>query len=211
METPSGTKRSTLVPGGVPKARFAHIYIGKIPPLLRTITVLCIAAAYQRHPAPEPSPPPTRATPQPSRSPLPQARTICTAAATPHTITTAAISRCHISQHRRQPRATATTSCMTVAAIAAPPTSSTAARARHRQHHSHAALTPPGRQTFFPTSTPTDSEAQLEAEKMQNAELRSIVINQSKQLEEAEQTRIRDKQEMSKKYADLEVKIDQAN
>jgi len=53
---------------------------------------------------------------------------------------------------------------------------------------------------------------------MQNGELQSIVINQSKQLkeseqrrirdkEESEQRRIRDKEEMSKKFADLEAKL----
>ncbi|RLM79700.1 hypothetical protein C2845_PM12G15100 [Panicum miliaceum] len=48
--------------------------------------------------------------------------------------------------------------------------------------------------------------AQLEAEKRENAELRLIVSNQreqmeglSKQVQETEQTRIRDKEEMSKK------------
>jgi hypothetical protein len=48
--------------------------------------------------------------------------------------------------------------------------------------------------------------AQLEAEKRENAELRLIVSNQreqmeglSKQVQETEQTRIRDKEEMSNK------------
>ena len=40
-----------------------------------------------------------------------------------------------------------------------------------------------------------NAAAQLEAEKMQNAELRSIISNQSKQLEEIEQARVRDKEE----------------
>ena len=40
-----------------------------------------------------------------------------------------------------------------------------------------------------------DAAAQLEAEKMQNAELQSIISNQSKQLEEIEQARVRDKEE----------------
>ncbi|KAG2634388.1 hypothetical protein PVAP13_2NG169403 [Panicum virgatum] len=53
-----------------------------------------------------------------------------------------------------------------------------------------------------------DATAQLEAEKMANASLRSIINNQSKQLEELEQTRIRDKEEMNKKYANLEAKLE---
>jgi hypothetical protein len=57
--------------------------------------------------------------------------------------------------------------------------------------------------------------AQLEAEKRENAELRLIVSNQreqmeglSKQVQETEQTRIRDKEEMSKKQAELEAKLE---
>ncbi|KAG2562798.1 hypothetical protein PVAP13_8KG266458 [Panicum virgatum] len=53
-----------------------------------------------------------------------------------------------------------------------------------------------------------DAAAQLEAEKMANAGLRSIISNQSKQLEEVEQARIRDKEEMNKKYANLEAKLE---
>ena len=53
-----------------------------------------------------------------------------------------------------------------------------------------------------------DAAAQLEAEKMPNASLRSIINNQSKQLEEVEQARIRDKEEMNKKYANLEAKLE---
>ena len=49
---------------------------------------------------------------------------------------------------------------------------------------------------------------QLEVEKMANADLRSIISNQSKQLEEVEQARIRDKEEMNKKYANLEAKLE---
>lgn len=56
--------------------------------------------------------------------------------------------------------------------------------------------------------------AQLEMKKRENAELQSIVSNQhaqmeelSKQLHETEQTRIRDKEEMSKKQAELEAKL----
>ena len=43
---------------------------------------------------------------------------------------------------------------------------------------------------------------------MANAGLRSIISNQSKQLEEVEQARIRDKEEMNKKYANLEAKLE---
>jgi hypothetical protein len=57
--------------------------------------------------------------------------------------------------------------------------------------------------------------AQLEAEKRENAELRLIVSNQreqmeglSKQVQETELTRIRDKEEMSKKQAELEAKLE---
>ena len=60
-----------------------------------------------------------------------------------------------------------------------------------------------------------DAATQLEAEKMENAELLSIISNQSKQLEEIEQARVRDKEErvrdkeeMSQKYADLEAKVE---
>ena len=53
-----------------------------------------------------------------------------------------------------------------------------------------------------------DAAAQLEAEKMPNASLRSIINHQSKQLEELEQTRIRGKEEMNKKYANLEAKLE---
>ena len=53
-----------------------------------------------------------------------------------------------------------------------------------------------------------DAAAQLEAEKMANAGLRSIISNQSKQLEEVEQARIRDKEEMNKKYTNLEAKLE---
>nr|CAB3489945.1 unnamed protein product [Digitaria exilis] len=49
-------------------------------------------------------------------------------------------------------------------------------------------------------------QAQLEREKMENAELLSIVNNQRKQLEEADQARIR-MEEMSKRCADLEAKL----
>lgn len=56
--------------------------------------------------------------------------------------------------------------------------------------------------------------AQLEMKKRENVELQSIVSNQhaqmeelSKQLHETEQTRIRDKEEMSKKQAELEAKL----
>jgi len=48
----------------------------------------------------------------------------------------------------------------------------------------------------------------LEAEKMENAKLLSIISNQSKQLEEIEQARVRDKEEMNKKYANLEAKLE---
>ena len=48
----------------------------------------------------------------------------------------------------------------------------------------------------------------MEAEKMANASLRSIINNQSKQLEELEQTRIRDEEEMNKKYANFEAKLE---
>jgi hypothetical protein len=57
--------------------------------------------------------------------------------------------------------------------------------------------------------------AQLEVEKRENAELRLIVSNQreqmeglSKQVQETEQTRMRDKEEMSKKQAELEAKLE---
>ena len=53
-----------------------------------------------------------------------------------------------------------------------------------------------------------DAAAQMEAEKMANADLRSIISNQSKQLEELQQTRVRDKEEMAKKYANLEAKLE---
>ena len=60
-----------------------------------------------------------------------------------------------------------------------------------------------------------DAAAQLEAEKMQNAKLQSIISNQSKQLDEIEQARVRDKEErirdkdeMSQKDADLEAKVE---
>ena len=43
---------------------------------------------------------------------------------------------------------------------------------------------------------------------MANAGLRSIISNQSKQLEEVERARIRDKEEMNKKYANLEAKLE---
>jgi hypothetical protein len=56
--------------------------------------------------------------------------------------------------------------------------------------------------------------AQLEVEKRENAELQLIVSNQreqmeglSKQVHETEQTRIGDKEEMSKKQAELEPKL----
>ncbi|PVH35065.1 hypothetical protein PAHAL_7G097400 [Panicum hallii] len=57
--------------------------------------------------------------------------------------------------------------------------------------------------------------AQLEAEKRENAKFRLIVSNQreqmeglSKQVQETELTRIRDKEEMSKKQAELEAKLE---
>ncbi|CAN6272677.1 unnamed protein product [Urochloa humidicola] len=58
---------------------------------------------------------------------------------------------------------------------------------------------------------------QLEVEKRESAELRLIVSNQreqmedmSKKMQETEQNRIRDKEEMSKKHADLEAKLELA-
>ena len=60
----------------------------------------------------------------------------------------------------------------------------------------------------WPRISGRDAAAQLEVEKMANAGLRSIISNQSKQLEELEQTRIRDKEEMNKKYANLEAKLE---
>ncbi|KAF8732122.1 hypothetical protein HU200_016087 [Digitaria exilis] len=64
-----------------------------------------------------------------------------------------------------------------------------------------------GMQIVQPRPNTHDVAAQLEREKMENAELLSIVNNQHKQLEEADQARIR-MEEMSKRCADLEAKVD---
>lgn len=63
-----------------------------------------------------------------------------------------------------------------------------------------------GMQTPQPRPTTQDVAAQLEREKMEKAELLSVVNNQRKQLEEAEHARIR-MEEMSKTCADLEAKV----
>lgn len=53
-----------------------------------------------------------------------------------------------------------------------------------------------------------DAAAQLEAEKMENAELRAVVSKQSKQIEEIQQARTSNKEEMNMKIADLEAKLE---
>ncbi|KAF8711565.1 hypothetical protein HU200_029014 [Digitaria exilis] len=64
-----------------------------------------------------------------------------------------------------------------------------------------------GMQIVQPRPNTQDVAAQLEREKMENAELLSIVNNQRKQLEKADQARIR-MEEMSKRCPDLEAKVD---
>ncbi|TVU13238.1 hypothetical protein EJB05_40773, partial [Eragrostis curvula] len=63
-----------------------------------------------------------------------------------------------------------------------------------------------GIQMTRPRSNAQDLEAQLEAEKSEKNELARQVKVLSKQVEETEQGRIRDREEMKKKQADLEAK-----
>ncbi|TVU26092.1 hypothetical protein EJB05_28621 [Eragrostis curvula] len=64
-----------------------------------------------------------------------------------------------------------------------------------------------GIQMTRPRSNAQDLEAQLEAEKSEKNELARQVKVLSKQVEETEQGRIRDREEMKKKQADLEAKV----
>ncbi|TVU14719.1 hypothetical protein EJB05_38208, partial [Eragrostis curvula] len=63
-----------------------------------------------------------------------------------------------------------------------------------------------GIQTTRPRSNAKDLEAKLEAEKREKNELARQVKVLSKQVEETEQGRIRDREEMKKKQTDLEAK-----
>ncbi|TVU24481.1 hypothetical protein EJB05_26922, partial [Eragrostis curvula] len=65
-----------------------------------------------------------------------------------------------------------------------------------------------GIQTTRPRSNAKDLEAQLEAEKREKNELARQLKVLSKQVEETEQGRIRDREEMKKKQADLEAKVE---
>ncbi|KAF8670930.1 hypothetical protein HU200_050199 [Digitaria exilis] len=59
-----------------------------------------------------------------------------------------------------------------------------------------------------PRLSARDAAAQLEVEKMENAELRSVISNQSKKIEELQQARTSDKEETNMKIADLEAKLE---
>ncbi|TVU25401.1 hypothetical protein EJB05_27896 [Eragrostis curvula] len=65
-----------------------------------------------------------------------------------------------------------------------------------------------GIQMTRPRSNAQDLEAQLEAEKSEKNELARQVKVLSKQVEETEQGRIKDQEEMKKKQADLEAKVE---
>nr|CAB3452724.1 unnamed protein product [Digitaria exilis] len=59
-----------------------------------------------------------------------------------------------------------------------------------------------------PRLSARDAAAQLEAEKMENVELPSVISNRSKQIEELQLARTSDKEETNMKIADLEAKLE---
>ena len=59
-----------------------------------------------------------------------------------------------------------------------------------------------------PRSSEQNTEAELEAEKRTNAQLRVQVADLSKKVQEYEEARIRDEEEMKKNQSDMEAKLE---